>query len=178
MLELRSAGSYFTCQDWSPSPSQLLCFSLWRIQHLSWIFTGIKKSDMSQIYTWGAIKCYSCRHSQRPRCFTASCLCGVWEATITDFMCNPWHSCCMAPIKPLFIRTEEINAIKRLRGINQFISWSNISWQVNSQPLNAWMGVERLPCCPSREPTGHRHSNTHRNPFGKTLANVNSFSVN
>lgn len=40
MLELRSAGSYSTCQDWSPSPSQLLCFGPWRIQHLSWIFTG------------------------------------------------------------------------------------------------------------------------------------------
>lgn len=60
MLELRSAGSYSTCQDWSPSPSQLLCFGPWRIQHLSWIFTGRgkkskkkkkKKSCMSTIYT-------------------------------------------------------------------------------------------------------------------------------
>lgn len=51
-LELRSAGSYSTCQDWSPVPSQLLCFVPWRIQHLSWIFTGReRKSCMSTIYT-------------------------------------------------------------------------------------------------------------------------------
>lgn len=79
MLELRSAGSYSTCQDWSPSPSQLLCFGPWRIQHLSWIFTGRerereqKKLHVYDLYK-GAIKCYSCRRSQCSRCFTASCL--------------------------------------------------------------------------------------------------------
>lgn len=191
MLELRSAGSYSTCQDWSPSPSQLLCFG--SVEDTASLLNLYRErvrrrerkrkkiqSCMSTIYTGRAIKRFSCRRSQCSRCFTASCLSvgsnnsrfHLWSAT--EPMCRSYRAA-------VYLKREK-HGIKRLSGINQFISWSKISWRVNCQPLNAWTGAELLPPRPgrrSRDPirgegraNAVKHTEIH---LEKPLASVNCF---
>lgn len=148
---LRSAGSYFTYQDWSHHLHS--CSASVRggcsISPQSLQGRGEKEMHVYNPYR-GAIKCYSCRCSQ---CFQSVLQhsASVFGATETDSICHPWQSWYIALIKPLFIWKEK-HAIKHLSVINQFISWSYISWQVNCQPLNAWRGAKLLPFWCSRDP--------------------------
>ena len=102
-------------------------------------------------------------------------------ATETDFICNQWQSWCITLIKPLFMWKGK-HAIKCLSGINQFISWSEISWRVSCQPLNAGsMELCCSLCAVPGSPWAHREkaelmlSNAHRKPFGTTISKCKLF---
>lgn len=101
------------------SPSQLLCLSPPRMQHLSWTLQGQKMLHVYNLYRVAInATAVDIPSAQNVLQHSAS----EQGTTKTDFMCNQPQSWCTALIKALFIWKEK-HGMKRLNGINQLISW-------------------------------------------------------